>query len=76
MAVHTSPRGDARRERVEAEPFTFKVPVTLAGLALHAEFKVSVLFTQPAHGCKNRSSTSSLCCFYFVFFVVDVVVAG
>lgn len=36
---------DGKEERSQqagtANPFTFKVPVTLAGLQLHAEFKVS-----------------------------------
>ena len=38
---------DGQEERSQqagtADPFTFKVPVTLAGLQLHAEFKVSAL---------------------------------
>lgn len=41
---------ERRRQKAETDAFTFKVPVTLAGLQLHAEFRVSVLHI---HAAKN-----------------------
>lgn len=49
-AVATYERQDDQNgEPPERTPFTFKVPVTLAGLQLHAEFKVGALFNCNTH---------------------------